>query len=275
MKKLVISLVMLLFFASEAYSVKFEELDKAPEGAHYGQILLGVFGTMGYPIGKIISAEEEFIRLSTYTFPDNNITKLVSLSHLHFSYGIIFEYMPINYLGIKFKGKRTSLIQRTNFGSNYKNWSTELYNDFSLYVGPSFHTTKRKRWDITLTPFIGYSFGRFKATPVAVKLFNTYTYNIATGEYTPQLYLYTYGRKKISNNLSAGAEVNITFYFSGGLFLSLGADYTLNMLNFNGNFYMINPVIQKTYNFNLYYQGSSSTIHAIGGIISVGYAFSN
>ncbi len=275
MKKSLIVIVIFLVFTGTSHAVRFEELDKAPEGAHYGQMLLGVFGTMAYPMGNIINAEQDFVRFSTYTFNDNNITKLVTLSHLHFSYGIIFEYMPINYLGVKFKGKRTSLIQRTNFGSDFKNWSTELYNDLSMYVGPSLHTTKRKRWDITLTPFIGYAFGRFKATPVAAKIFNTFTYNLATGEFFPQLYLYTYGRKKISNNVAFGAEVNITIYFTGGLFISLGADYSLYMLNFDGSFYMINPVIKNTYNTDIYYTGSSSLVHAVGGIISVGYAFSN
>lgn len=56
-------------------ATQFEELDKLPEGAHKGQMILAAFATKGVPYGRIIHAESDFVRKSTYTFINSFTTK--------------------------------------------------------------------------------------------------------------------------------------------------------------------------------------------------------
>ena len=109
--KSILVIIVFLMAASSVHAARFEELDKPPEGAHKGQMLLGAFATIGVPYGTIINAENNYIRNSTYTFLSNLITKKIMLQHLFFSYGIFYEYMPVDYLGIKVKGRRSSVCR--------------------------------------------------------------------------------------------------------------------------------------------------------------------
>ena len=130
------------------------------------------------------------------------------------------------------------------------------YVDFSFNVGPSVHVTNRKQWDITLTPVIGYAVGEFTATPIANKL--------VTG--------YSGSSGKIIHGFTCGAELNFIAYFSGGLFISLGFDWTMNMFKFDKAYNLTNPVSP----YNLYFEGEkASNPHTLSFIISSGYAFSN
>lgn len=246
---------MCMFFPLHtAHAADFDELDKPPEGAHKGQMLLGGFFSIGVPYGNSIDAENNFVKGSTYTFSGSGTTKLVEVSHLSFGMGLVFEYMPIDYVGIKSRLKRTAIVQRSNFGPDYENWRGYLYQDISLSVGPSFHTTSRKMWDFTLTPVIGYAFARYEAAPVAGQILSS----DISGK-----------RKKSMNGFTYGAELNCTLYFSGGLFISVGADWTRNMIDFGG------PMDIKK-NGATYFNGKSSgVIDSLGCIISAGYAFFN
>ena len=258
MKKLILffAIINILLIPRLGFSIKFDELDKLPEGAHKGQMMLGVFISLGSSLGEQIDAENDFLEYNTYTFSENDITKKLMVTHLSLSVGLQFEYMPIDYLGVKTKIKTTSIIQRTIFGTQLENWSKTLYVDFSFNVGPSVHVTNRKQWDFTLTPVIGYAVGEFRATPIANAL--------VTG--------YSDGPKSIIHGLTFGTELNFTAYFSGGLFLSLGFDWTMNMLTFGNEFNLTNPVSPN----NRYFEGKkTSSIHSLSFIVSSGYAFSN
>jgi hypothetical protein len=248
-------IVLVLSAAVSVHAAQFEELEKPPEGAHQGQILLGAFATIGVPYGRIIGAESNFVRNSTYTFPDNLITKKIMLQHLCYSYGIFFEYMPIDYLGIKAKIKNSAITQRSQFGAEYQNWSKILYSDYSFFLGPTVHFTARKQWDICLTPLVGYALGEYNATPVANRLIYT-----------------MFGfRKKNVNNIVVGSELNICIYFSGGFYMSFGCDWTLNMLKFGSTFQVYNLQTYKSF----FPSGRSSSLHSVCFILSAGYAFSN
>lgn len=246
----------ILFASAPAYSAThFEELDKPPEGAHKGQILLGAFVSIGAPYGAAIDAEHDFIRNSTYTFANNAITKKIMVFHLAYSYGILFEYMPVDHLGIKLKARRSNIVQRTTFGVNYQNWTKLLYDDYTFLLGPSVHFTARKQWDFSLTPIAGYSLGEYIATPIAARL------------------IYNYGgaRKKTVYNPIVGAEFNLSIFFSGGFFMSLGSEWTMNMLEFGSKFFLVNP---QTYIW-FFTNKNTSYLHSVCFILSAGYAFSN
>ncbi|HNW28784.1 MAG TPA: hypothetical protein PKN50_09940 [Spirochaetota bacterium] len=265
--KSILVIIVFLMAASSVHAARFEELDKPPEGAHKGQMLLGAFATIGVPYGTIINAENNYIRNSTYTFLSNLITKKIMLQHLFFSYGIFYEYMPVDYLGIKVKGRRSSVVQRSQFGSEYQNWTKMLYSDFSFFLGPAVHFTSRRAWDISLTPLVGYALGRYTATPIAAQLI--YSYDIPT-EFQ-YFYFYTARRKKRTNNIVVGAELNISMFFTGGFLLSFGCDWNMNMLKFNSKFYISN--IQ---NFSWFFQNkNNSNMHSVCFMLSAGYAFSN
>lgn len=244
-----------VFFCQYAYSTEFDELDKPPEGAHQGQMLLGAFISVGIPKGNTIKAEEDFVKNSTYTFP-NETTKLIEVSHLSFGIGVSYEYMPMDYLGAKAKIRRTYVVQQSNFGTEYKNWRGYLYRDFSFYIGPSFHATSRTTWDFTLTPVIGYAFAQYEAATVASQIVTGFSGN----------------NKRDSKGFSFGAELNCTIYFSGGLFISLGGEWLRNSLSFGKSFTLTNP-------FNPganYLDGKKSgTLDSYSFIITSGYAFSN
>lgn len=254
-KKISALLLITFFFTSIQYAsaTEFDELDKPPEGAHEGQLLIGAFFTLGWPKSDLIDAEDKFLKGSTYTF-DNNITKKLEVSHQSFSFGVNGEYMPINHLGCFLRLQRTYLIQNTAFGSDYENWKGYLYKDFSIYVGPAIHATNRKAWDFVLIPLLGYSFGKYNATPVAKKTIDGY------GGDT--------GRK--SNALSYGAELNCTIYFTGGLYITFGGEWIRNTIKLGKDFTLTNPQTGNTYNAK-----TSSTIDTYSIIISAGYAFSN
>lgn len=266
MKFLPVSILILLC-AIPASGVRFDELDKPPEGAHRGQMLLGAFATVGVPYGKIIGAEQGFIRNSTYTFSDNLVTKKIMLRHLSFSYGLSFEYMPVDHMGLMVKGRRSIIVQTTMFGSQYQNWSRLLYSDYTVIFGPSIHVTTRRQWDIAFTPFAGYSFGEYSAAPIAKELI----YNFRRPTSIQMIFGYAGKRDKRVNSPIVGTEANILLYFSGGFFLSLGAEWTMNIIEFSGRYYLMNT---QTY---VWFFGNrkSSHLHSISFIVSGGYAFLN
>jgi hypothetical protein len=271
MKKYVITLLIVMAAVS-ARTTQFEELDKPPEGAHKGQMLLAAFGTIGVPYGRIIHAESDFVRNSTYTFLNSFITKKIMLQHLSFSYGLMFEYMPIDYLGIRFKAKRSTIVQRSMFGSEYQNWTKTVYSDYSFYLGPTVHATTRKQWDISLTPVAGYDLGQYSAAPIAMNLLASqliYNRSLPTAEEIT--FFYNASTKKKTYNFVVGAELDFSIYFSGGFYLSLGCDWVMNMLKFNKKFYINNPQTLIWFFSNK----KSSDVHTVSFIISAGYAFSN
>ncbi len=279
MKELLLTISALLI-AAYAHSVSWEELDKSPEGAHRGQMLVGAFATFGIPKGKIINNEKGFVKNSTYTFQDSLITKKITLLHYAISYGLFIEYMPVDYLGLKLKARNLSILQSTNFGSEYRNWSRIIYNDYSAYFGPSLHFPMRRNWDISLTPLIGYAFGRYVATPIAARLiFSDYSNINQYGIAADASFMYFHGnRKQVVNSLSAGADLNLSLYISGGLFLSFGCEWIMNMLKFNKKFYLTNPIPSsglhlKSYRF--FARSNSSSLHSISFVFSAGYAVSN
>ena len=221
--------------------------------------------SLGAPVGDVITAEEDFVKNSTYTFDETDITKELLISHMYISYGTSFEYMFIDHLGAQFRFKRNYIMQRTSFGAEYQNWSNPMYTDFSLYLGPTFHLTTRKMWDVTLGLYAGYSFGTFEPTPVAGEILSEYDYVSHTVDD------YKSGGKQSVNGFSAAAELSVSFYFSGGLFISIGFDWTMNMLDFGEKFNLQNPQTEVYY----FQDSTSSMVHSMGLMVSAGYAFMN
>lgn len=256
MKRIIITILSFIIFQIPSFGAsQFEELDKPPEGAHEGQMFIGGFVSIGIPSGDIISAENNFVKDNTYTFSDNEITKELLLTHLSYDYGLSFEYMPIDYIGIKTKLKRVIIVQRTRFGSDYQNWNETLYSNYSFLAGPVFHLTNRKQWDVTLTPVAGYAFAKFEATPVAAKLVTNYS-----GD-----------RKRDVNGLTYGAELNLIIYFSGGLYISIGADWNKYPIKFSPSY-----ELSQSGSTISYMDGKNSgSIQTINFALSAGYAFSN
>jgi len=243
----------LLLSCSIAHASQFEELDKPPEGAHEGQIFLSGFVSLGLPSGSMIDEEKNFVSGNTYTHSNGTIKELL-ITHLSYELGINFEYMPISHIGLKSKVKKLTLVQRTQFGSDYQNWNEVLYSNYSLLIGPSLHLTDRKSWDIVFTPLIGYSIGEYNATPIANELIDTYS-----GE----------NRKRSVNSICYGAEINAVSYFSGGFFFSIGLEYINYNLNFDSEFNL-------NQNGNIFMDGQTSgNISTISITISAGYAFSH
>lgn len=253
MKKIII-IILILFTNRVIYSSQFDELDKPPEGAHKGQMFLGALASFGKPYGSIINAEHDFLDGSSYTFSDSGITKQLLVDHLAFALGIGFEYMPLEFMGAKVKFKRSYIIQRTIFGAQYENWNDTIYSDFSFFLGPAFHLTNRKRWDVTLTPVLGYAIARYNATPIAAVLIENYSGS----------------RKRSADGMALGAELNFSGYFTGGLFITIGFDWTMNMIKLDKPYNLSQP------NGNAFFAGkTSSSIHSLAFILSAGYAFSN
>jgi hypothetical protein len=207
------------------------------------------------PYGRIIGAESNFVRLSNYTFLNNLTSKLIMLQHLFYSYGIFFEYMPVDHLGLKAKIKKSNITQRSQFGAEYQNWTKILYSDYSFFIGPTVHLTARKQWDICVTPLVGYAIGEYNATPIAKRLVYT---------------MFGFRKKKV-NNVVIGSELNACIYFSGGLYMSFGCDWAMNMLKFGSSFQVYNLQTYK----NFFPGGRSSYLHSVCFILSAGYAFSN
>jgi hypothetical protein len=249
-----ISSVFILLLTRPLFAIDFDELDLPPAGAHEGQMLLGAFVTAGMARGDIIDAENDFVDKSTYTF-ENETTKLLEVAHLPLSFGISFEYMPIDYVGLKARLRRAFVVQRSTFGPDYENWRETLYSDYSFLVGVSLHATNRVRWDFTLTPLAGYSIYSFTATPVAGQILSGYSGKM----------------KREGSGFVYGAELNCTIYFSGGLFLAMGYEWMRSPVEFSEPFDLVNPQTGTRY-----MDGSSGgQIETHSFILTAGYAFSN
>ncbi len=268
------------FTLSGLEAAEFDELEKAPEGAHKGQMLLGAFAGAYMPIGDCIDAEHSFLERnpqnpivppSTYSF-ENGTTKRLEVTHLGFGFGLFFEYMPLDHLGVRLKFRRTVIAQRSNFGTDYENWNIDLYKDISLMAGPTLHVTNRRMWDIVLSPLVGYAIGTYNAAPVAgnILIDRAKQFEFMSGDRLLEDYMVTGTRKKSVKGLLYGVELNLTLYFSGGFFLSIGADWLRNPLNLSA-FSVRNPQTERYYND----RKGLGTIDSIGGVISAGYAFSN
>ena len=235
-------------------AVRFDELDKPPEGAHQGQMLLGAFISFGKPRGDMIKAENEFLENTVHTF-DNGTTKLVEVTHYSIGLGVVFEYMPVNHIGIRSRFRNSLIVQKTNFGSEYENWRGTLYRGYSMNLGPSIHATVRKSWDFVLIPSIGYDYGTYSATPIASRIVDGYDGST----------------KQKVRGITYGAELNFTAYFSGGLFISVGGEWIRNMLTLKSEYDLTNPGTGKRY-----YEGKKSgTIDSYCFVLTSGYAFSN
>ncbi|HPJ33276.1 MAG TPA: hypothetical protein PK358_00475 [Spirochaetota bacterium] len=246
----IIFILLALSSGTGLFSSQFEELDKPPEGAHEGQMLLGGFFSIGIPAGDAITAEEDFVEGNTYTFSESQITKELVLNHLSYDFGVFFEYMPFDHVGAKSKLRRSVVVQRTAFGSDYQNWTENLYENYSLILGPSFHLTSRKQWDIVFTPEIGYAIAQYHATPIAAKLVSGYD-----GD-----------RDRDVNGIIYGAELSLAIYFSGGFHLSLGGEWTNYPL-------AISPGYNLSQNGKTY--EAPSSLQTMNFTVSAGYAFSN
>jgi hypothetical protein len=251
-----IFIFVLIMISTALYASEFDELEKPPEGAHKGQMLLGAFVSMGKPYGNFIDSEDKFLKGSKHDFDSEN-SKLIEVSHLSFGMGITYEYMPFDYFGTAAKLRKNYISQQTNFGPDYQNWRGFLYKDTSFLIGPTVHATTRKRWDFILTPLIGYNFATYYAAPVAKQIIGG-----TTGS-----------RKRSSKGLSYGAELNCTLYFSGGLFISLGGEWIRNNLKLSEPVrltYSLDAVTTKEYN-----SITTGNISSWSVVLSVGYAFSN
>lgn len=76
------------------------------------------------------------------------------------------------------------------------------------------------------------------------------------------------------SSLTYGAELNCTIYFSGGLFVSFGADWTRMNCAFGKPFDITNP--QDAPTSRVYFDGATSgVIDAVAFTLTAGYAFSN
>ncbi|MCL1865760.1 MAG: hypothetical protein FWF73_08130 [Spirochaetes bacterium] len=252
-KKIILALIIYFFQITFVNASLLEELDKPPEGAHEGQMLIGCFGSIGSPYGNTIDSEYNFLTYDIYVFTESGITKEFLITHLSYDFGVFFEYMPIDYVGIKSKLKKVYIVQRTLFGSDYQNWNEPLYNGYSFHIGPSIHFINRKWWDISLTPMIGYSIAKYNPTPIAGK--------IKPG--------YSGTNKRDVNGIVYGGEINFSMYFSGGLYISAGVDVNQYPLSFSPEITLVNPDTSR------YTDMSSGFIRTINFVVSVGYAFSH
>ena len=210
----------------------FEELDKPPEGAYKGQILVGGFFSMGIPTGTMMDAENSFIRNSTYDFTKNETTKEIWISHMSYMLGVFGEYMPIDWVGIHAKVYYSAIVQRTSFGSDYENTRKTVYEDFTFLTGPTLHATNRRPWDVSFTPLIGCSFGTYHAAPVARSLIPLFTPSSTTGK---------------ASYLAYGADLTASVYFSGGLYLSLTTEWVRNNITMSAPVDQTNPQTGASY----------------------------
>lgn len=259
MKYLLITIIYSFFFLfitapfSNLFSSEFDELDKPPEGMHKDQLLILGAVSLGMPYGNLISAEEKFTKKSSYQLtPDTS--KLIYLSHLAFGITISGEYMPADYIGIRSKLRRSIIIQNTNFGSDYKSWKKTLYSDYSIYLGPSFHITSRKPWDIALSPLIGISFSQYNPTPIAKELLDDYD--------SPPSEQFT--------SLTYGVDLLLSIFFSGGLVIQFGGEWIRNNITFSST-----PNAENPQTHQIFYNKKSAVIDSLLFYVSAGYAFYN
>ncbi|HQE59074.1 MAG TPA: hypothetical protein PLA54_07785 [Spirochaetota bacterium] len=250
-------IVFVLFSSGALYSADrsvFEDLDKPPEGAYAGQIFAGASLGMGLVSGSIIKAEKDFVSGTTYSFEDSEVTKKVELQHYSFAFSMFGEYMPLDHFGVKGKISRAMVAQKSTFGADYPNEQGFLLKTWNITFAPVYHVTVRREWDVTIAPFLGYSIGTFNAIPVAKGLFDTIDSKTSQS----------------SNSLIYGIEINGTLYFSGGFFLSLGAEWTRYNISIDNDINRTSPSA-LTYN-----NGSKSgNIDTYIIQISAGYAFRN
>jgi hypothetical protein len=228
-----------------------DDLDKSPVGIHQGQMMLGGFLSIGILKGNLIDSENNFLDGNLYTFSESETTKKLLVTHQAFSFGFSFEYIPINYVGIKAILARSIFIQKTIFGPQYENWVASLYKNYSLSLGPSFHISKRKIWDVSLTPLIGYSIGEYQATPIALELIDDYNEDTKQNVYS---FIY-------------GSELNFSLFFSSGLYISLGMSWVMNKLEFSKSYDL--SVSNNNYSID------SGTLTTYNLVFSAGYAFSH
>ena len=251
-------LTVVIFLSSGAlYSADrsvFEDLDKPPEGAYAGQIFAGASLGMGLVSGSIIKAEKDFVSGTTYTFVDAEVTKKVELQHYSFAFSMFGEYMPLDHFGVKGKLTRAMVAQKSTFGSDFSNEQGFLLKSWNLTFAPVYHVTVRREWDVTIAPFLGYSMGKFKAIPVAKGLFDSIDSKTSQN----------------NNSFIYGVEIAGVLYFSGGFFLSLGAEWTRYNIKIDNDINRTSPSV-LTYN-----NGSTSgNIDTYIIQVSAGYAFLN
>jgi hypothetical protein len=251
-----LSFLIFLLYITPGFSANFEELDKPPEGMYKGQMIIGGFASIGVAKGTAVDAENTFVRGSTYTFSDSETTKALWINHLSYSFGVFGEYCIIDYVGVGAKAGYSSVIQRTNFGKDYANKSAVLMEDYFLLFGPVFHATTRRPWDISLSPMIGFSYGTFKATPIADKMISTYDPGNTKGK---------------TSFITYGAELKLSLFFSGGFVLSLGGEWIRNGVKLDGAVTQNNPQTGRSYMNG----GTSGNIDNVRISIGGGYAFKN
>lgn len=249
--KYILLVILPVFMAA----TNFDELDKVPDGAYKGQMFFSTTFGMGIPYGDVIDAESEFLNNVTYTFEDSLVTKEMLVGHLSFQGSLDFEYMPADYVGVKVSAAYNSVVQRTLFGSEYKNENEFLYSNYGFYTGPDFHFTKRKQWDVRLYPFVGYGYGAFNAAPAMKNLFSAFT---ADTEASGGAIIY-------------GADLSAVYYFKGGFFISVGFNWINYKVKIPENIQRTSPSPSATY-----FDGSTEgTVSETNLLFSAGYAYYN
>ena len=254
MMKKILYILLLLPIPLMAIDSQFDELDKVPEGAHEGQMLLVGYTAMGTIFGDMKNSEDNFLFGSTYTFIESDVTKMLMVNYLTFKFGVTFEYMPIDHLGVLISLNNNKIIERTIFGSQYQNWSSTLLNEYSALLGASYHLTNRKPWDLTATLWGGYSMGKFSPSPIGKILLTSFS-----GE-----------SQKSTSAFIVGGELNFIGYFSRGTMFSLGGGWFYHILSTDAVILQTNPVTTKPYSSSL-----AQPFHDISIKLAVGYAFSN
>ena len=69
--------------ATFTYAADFDELDKPPEGAHKGQMLLGAFFSIGMPFGNCIDAEHDFLENSYHRLNEDTVKAFEEIGRAH------------------------------------------------------------------------------------------------------------------------------------------------------------------------------------------------
>jgi hypothetical protein len=238
------------------FAADFEELDKPPEGIYKGQRLAGGYIALGIPFGSAIKAEKKFVKGSTYTFTDSDTTKSLWLTHLSFALGVYGEYLPMEYIGIYGRIGAERVVQRTNFGRNFSNKRSYLYKGYSIMLGPNFHATNRKPWDVSLAPLIGYTFGTYHATPIADRCLQGYNPSHSKNRISTFIY---------------GVEMRLSIFFSGGFIMSLSGEWVRIPVKLS------KPIAEQNTQTGRRFMngGKSGNIDNIRLVLGIGYAFKN
>ncbi len=246
---------LLLFYSNVLFSLsRFEDLDKSPIGSYEGQVLLGGSISLGIPSGSLMTAEDNFVKDTTYTFEEQEITKTVVISHINYSASLFAEYMFIDRFGARLTVNRNNVIQRTHFGKNYKNESFPLYQDVAFLIGPTAHYTIRQPWDVVFIPQIGLSLSSFKPAPCADSLFSEFSQN---DTFDQNIFIF-------------GAELHGMYYFNNGVFICAGLSYTHMRVEYD-SFKRTAPEPITDYNNG----GSSVSLGLTRFIVSCGYSLYN